>query len=270
MLEKEQLLLIIYFVVIILFVVVFLIVFTIAFQKRKNKLLLAQVESKKQYEDELSRAKIEIQEQTLKNVSWELHDNIGQLLSTAVMHINMLKRNHPHTPEEPVDDIRELVSTGLQEIRSLSKTLNSEVIQNIGLEKSIRLELQRFEKLNFLETELVVLGDPVEIKPNDEIILYRILQEFLSNTIKHAEAEHLSIMLDFRPEELYILCKDDGIGYDMNTVQANSGLLNIQSRAQLIKATAQLDSTLGQGVTLELQYPIPATNNKQHIHSTTS
>ncbi len=255
-LSKEQILLIVYFVLIILFFVSFGIIFFIAFQRRKNKLLLDKLKAEQRFEDEIFKSRIEIQEQALKNVSWELHDNIGQLLSTAVMQINILGTTLDAGVNDSLEDVRKLVGDSLQEIRSLSKTLNHEVIQNVGLEKSIRVELKRFEKLNFLTPTIEVTGEEVHIDPKDEIILYRIIQEFFSNTIKHAEASHLDVTLEYTADMLKITIQDDGVGFDMKSVQANSGLLNMKSRASLVKATLDYTSAPDKGVLLTLSYPI--------------
>ncbi|MFD2565645.1 sensor histidine kinase [Aquimarina rubra] len=234
---------------------IFGIMFFVAFQRRKNKLLLERFKAEQRFEEELQNSKLEIQEQTLKNVSWELHDNIGQLLSTAVMQINILSTNLEPKIKESVQDIRGLVGDSLQEIRNLSKTLNHEVIQNIGLVKSIQVELDRFKKLNFLTPEFIVIGEEVMINPKDEIILYRVIQEFFSNTIKHAEASHLLVKLEYTASDLTITIKDDGVGYDMTSVQANSGLLNMKSRAALVNAQFNCTSEPGKGVLLILRYP---------------
>ncbi len=256
MLEKEQILLIVYFIVIILFFVIFGIVFFVAFQRRKNKLIFDKLKAEQRYEDEIFKSKIEIQEQTLKNVSWELHDNIGQLLSTAVMHINIMGTSLEDKASESLQDVRKLVGDSLQEIRNLSKTLNHEVIQNIGLEQSIKVELKRFEKLNFLTPTLTVKGEEVYVDPKDEIILYRIIQEFFSNTIKHAEASKLDVILDYQSKSLNITIQDNGVGYDMKSVQANSGLLNMESRASLVNAKLDCVSSVNKGVRLTLSYPL--------------
>ena len=255
MLKKEEVLLIAYFIVVILFFVIFGIVFFIAFQRRKNKLLLEKLKAEQQFEEELKNSKLEIQEQTLKNVSWELHDNIGQLLSTAVMQINILGNSLGEKGTEALQDVRSLVGDSLQEIRSLSKTLNHEVIQNIGIEKSIQTELARFEKLNFLQPHFKVTGTSKTINPKEEIILYRIVQEFFSNTIKHAEAENLFVHLDYTKDSFTITIKDDGVGFEMDNVQANSGLLNMRSRAALVNATLDYITAPEQGVALILRYP---------------
>ncbi len=256
MLEKEQILLIIYFTVIILFFIIFGIIFFIAFQRRKNKLLLEKLKAEQRFEDEIFKSRIEIQEQALKNVSWELHDNIGQLLSTAVMQINIMGTVIDAKSADSLQDVRKLVGDSLQEIRNLSKTLNNEVIHNIGLEKSIQVELDRFEKLRFLKTELTVAGEEFHVDPKDEIILYRIIQEFFSNTIKYAEASNLKVALEYTSKNLIIKILEDGVGFDMKSVQASSGLLNMKSRAALVKASFDYKSAPGKGVSLLLSYPV--------------
>ncbi len=256
MLDKEQILLIIYVTVIILFFIIFGITFFIAFQRRKNKLLLEKLKAEQRFEDEIFKSRIEIQEQALKNVSWELHDNIGQLLSTAVMQINIMSTSIDTGSADSLQDVRKLVGNSLQEIRNLSKTLNHEVIQNVGLEKSIRVELERFKKLNFLTPTFEIKGEEAYIDPKDEIILFRIIQEFFSNTIKHAEASNLNVALEYTAEMLKISIQDDGVGFDMKSVQANSGLLNMKSRASLVNAELEHKSEPNKGVLLILRYPI--------------
>ncbi len=256
MLEKEQILLIVYFTVIILFFIVFGIVFFVAFQRRKNKLLFDKFKAEQRFEDEIFKSRLEIQEQALKNVSWELHDNIGQLLSTAVMQINIMSTGIETKSAESLQDVRKLVGDSLQEIRNLSKTLNNEVIHNIGLEKSIRVELDRFEKLRFLKTKLSVIGEEIDIDPKDEIILYRIIQEFFSNTIKYAEASNLEVELKYTSNSLDIKIQEDGVGFDMKTVQENSGLLNMKSRAAMVKAGYDYKTAPGKGVVLTISYPL--------------
>lgn len=274
MLEEEQIVLIVYSTVILLFFIVFGILFFIAFQRRKNKLLLSNLKKEQEFKAALQNSKLEIQEQTLKNVSWELHDNIGQLLSTAIIHINMLNTNRDQKIAGSVEDIKKLVADSLQEIRSLSKTLNHEVITNIGLKKSVRNELSRFEKLNFLKTQLTVMGEEKLLNPKDEIIIYRIIQEFFSNSVKHAKASNLKVLLNYDSEKLQVVIKDDGIGYDMRTVQANSGLLNMQSRAALIDASMKLVSEIDKGVSLSLEYPFTKNLDKEQpskkIHQNSS
>lgn len=255
MLAKEELLLIVYFIVVILLLTTFGIIFFITFQRRKNKLLFEKLETEKRFEEELIQTRLEIQEQTLKNVSWELHDNIGQLLSVANMQLNILNRTMEHPMKQSLIEIKEVVANSLQEVRSLSKSLNNEVVDYSGLEASVKNELERFKRLNILQTSFSSEGESFSIPPKDAIILFRILQEFFSNVIKHSRADTLDLQFKYRVEALYIEVRDNGIGFNPETVDKNSGLLNMTSRAELIKADFHLNSSETSGTSLYLRYP---------------
>lgn len=249
--------LLIYMLFVLIAITSLVILFFIVFQKRKNKLLIDKIKQKQAFEKELSNAQTEIQEQTLKNIGWELHDNVGQLLAAASMQLNILKTKLDNDDVlNSFKDASDTVKESLKEVRMLSRSLNNEVILNIGFEKSISNELDRLKKMKFASAELNVKGDIVEFdNKKHEIIIFRILQEFFSNTVKYSEAKNLSVILDYQENHLKIIAKDDGVGFDMTTVNKGAGLLNMQSRAELINMEYQLISQPGDGVTLELLYP---------------
>lgn len=262
MLAKEELLLIIYFILVILFLVSFAIIFFLTFQKRKNKLLYDKFEAEKRFERELVQSKLEIQEQTLKNVSWELHDNIGQLLSVANMQLNILSGAIDKPFQLKVIDIKEVVSGALGEVRALSKSLNNEVVGYAGLEASVKGELSRFERLNIIKTSFFSIKDPFEIPQKDAIILFRILQEFFSNVIKHSKASKLDVEFRYSKNELFIRASDNGKGFDPEKVVKSSGMFNMKSRAELIKTDFILNSSEGKGTSLSLGYPTKTLQNE--------
>lgn len=217
-------------------------------------MLYEKFEAEKRYEQEIAQSRLEIQEQTLKNVGWELHDNIGQLLSVANMQLNMLARTTKDEMFTSVTDIKEIVANSLQEVRSLSKSLNNEVVDYAGLEESVKNELTRFERLNIINTSIETTGEPYPIPSRDTIILFRILQEFFSNVIKHSKADHLKVEFHYTPREVRILARDNGVGFDIKEANKSSGLINMESRARLIGAGFELNSSPEEGTYVSLQY----------------
>jgi len=133
------------FIILIMFFTLF-----IVFQRNKAAMLLEQKEKERIFEETLKRSEIEIKENALKNIAWELHDNVGQLLSLAKLELNILKPKSIHNADK-IDEISEIIGSSLHEIRTLSKILNAEYINNIGLESSIKIEIERFNRLKFLE-----------------------------------------------------------------------------------------------------------------------
>jgi len=260
MLENEQILLIIYFVAVIFLLVTFVVLFFIVFQRRKNKFLLERLEAEKRFEKELADSQLEIQEQTFKNIAWELHDNVGQLLSVANIQLNILKTKLSDEYQLQVDETKGIVTESLQEIRNLSRSLNKDVILSNGLINSVQIEMDRFNRMNFLKAHLSISGNECCINDKDEIIIFRILQEFFSNVIKHAKADNLFVTLSYEDKWLLVDAHDDGVGFDLKEVKMSSGLINMKSRAKLIKAKIKIEAQVGAGVKLTLAYPFKNEN----------
>ena len=108
------------------------------------------------YQKEINKVRVEMVEQTLKNISWEIHDNIGQILSTMNLYGYKIHSEVPEKFQPPVEELQELIQTAISEVRGLSKSLNTDYIKNVGLIKSVKLELDRFKRLSFMETEFEI------------------------------------------------------------------------------------------------------------------
>ncbi len=234
---------------IILFIVVALIILFTVFQKRKNYLIIEQEKAKKRFEREITETQIEIREETLRNISWELHDNIGQLLTLAKIQLQSATK-------ENIKEVSETITKGLTEVRSLSKLINPEAIKNINLQEAIQLEIDRFNRLNFINSSLIIEGEEKEIDQNHNIIIFRILQEFFSNTIKHSRASTLQVSLEYKSEDLIITAKDNGVGFTSDEKKEGIGLINIKNRAKLIGAEIIFLSEKNKGTSLEIQYKL--------------
>lgn len=220
----------------------------VVFSRRKDKLLLEQKEAQKKFEREIAETEIEIREETLKNISWELHDNIGQLLTLAKIQLQSATK-------ETIGEVSETIGKSLSELRLLSKLINPDAIKKIKLKEAIQLEIDRFNRLNFIKSELKVTGKEQIINEKASIVIFRILQEFFSNTIKHSRATALNVSIDFSNNELNIEAKDNGVGFDKEDIQGKGiGLQNMKNRAELIGANANIVSVPKQGTTLTINY----------------
>jgi two-component system NarL family sensor kinase len=219
------------------------------FQRRKNDLLKDQEKEREQFEKEIAETQIEIREETLRNISWELHDNIGQLLTLAKIQLQSATKQN-------IKEVSETISKGLSEVRALSKLINPEAIHNINLKEAVQLEIDRFNRLNFIDSSLILLGDEKEIDKKHSIIIFRILQEFFSNTIKHSRATTLKVSLDYQNDELIIIVKDNGVGFLSEVKKEGIGLSNIKNRAILICAEAIFSSEKDKGTTLKIHYKL--------------
>ncbi|MBC8756337.1 LPXTG cell wall anchor domain-containing protein [Kordia sp. YSTF-M3] len=229
--------------------VVAIIALFLVFIKRKNKLLTEKELAKREFENAIAETQIEIREQTLRNISWELHDNIGQLLTLAKIQLHQIEGCN-----EDISEVTETISKSLTELRALSKLINPDALKNIMLPEALSLEVARFNRLNFIEATLTIKGEEQIIDDKAEIILFRILQEFFSNTIKHAKASKLDVTLTYENRRLTITAKDNGKGFNKSEDASNKGigLLNMKSRGKLIGAEIELESQLEKGTELTI------------------
>jgi signal transduction histidine kinase len=151
-------------------------------------------------------------------------------------------------------EVSETIGTGIDELRALSKLINPEALKSLSLSEAVSLEIDRFNRLKFIAAQLTIKGEVVPIESNTQIILFRILQEFFSNTIKHSRASSLKVVLDYTDEKLTITAADNGVGFDKDDNFMGIGLKNMKTRAKLINSTLKLDSVKGEGTALHLTY----------------
>lgn len=221
----------------------------VIFQKKKTYLIKRQILEKKNFDNEIINLQIEIREQTLRNISWELHDNIGQMLTLAKIQLQTLEGN------ATLDEAKNTLGNALQEVRALSKSINPEFLKTITLFDAVDLEITRFNRLNFIKSDLRQKGETFKISKKVEIVLFRILQEFFTNTIKHSQAKELEVSFEFTDENLSIIATENGIGFNLKNFKKNGiGISNIQKRGKLINAEITIESEIGKGSTLTINY----------------
>jgi hypothetical protein len=251
--EKEVQSFLIIFSIVAFFLALTLILLFAIFQNRKNKLLRNQQEAENRFKEEIIETQIEIKEDTLRNVSWELHDNIGQLLTLSKIQMQNAKDN-PDAIDEAIITIGEC----LNELRSLSKLINPDTLANLSLVEALQLEVERFNRLRYLDATLECSSNFFALNSKVELIIFRMLQEFFTNTIKHSKAKKLRVHVNYDENELHIKAEDNGVGFDDSKMKNFSGigLSNIKNRAVLIGADVEITSSKGKGTQLTLTYKI--------------
>jgi signal transduction histidine kinase len=212
---------------------------------------LQQRETEKKFEKAIAETQIEIREETLRNISWELHDNIGQLLTLAKIQVN-IAQDDPNK----LGEVTETITKSLTELRSLSKLINPDTIKSLSLIEAFTLEIERFNRMQFIKATITSNDEIEELDDKAEVIIFRILQEFFTNTIKHSKASNLDVNVHYGKEKLVIQAKDDGVGFDHLDCPSKRGigLSNMQNRGKLIGADVQLISEKEKGTAITLIY----------------
>ncbi len=244
-----------------IFIFVIFVFFYSRVMERQNSMLLKEQKLRNEYDETILKTQLEIQEQTLKTISEEIHDNIGQALSLAKLKLNTLKYDQPDLLVEKINDSRELVSKAIRDLRDLSRSLNTDSIASMGLVRALEQELDIFRKSGF-QTTLYTEGEIQKMEPQKELILFRIVQESLNNIIKHADARTIRVTALYTEHELDLQVEDDGKGaasgqLDMDENSFKSlGLRNMHNRAKMIGGGFSIHSVPGNGTIIKLNIPL--------------
>lgn len=231
-------------------ILIFFIVITLAFRYRKRK--KENEEMRVRFSEQLLASKLEIQEQTLQHVSRELHDNLGQMASLIKINLSTVQLKDPAKAEDKLANTKELVKQLITDIKLLSVSLNTDKINKLGLARALKIEEEKLLKTGIFKVSLSLPDNLPVIDSEKEIIIYRMVQEILNNTIKHSKAKNISISMLYQPGRLELKVTDDGIGFDAQKKLADvddtgNGLTNLQSRAKVINAIYSINSQPGKG-----------------------
>ncbi len=239
-------------IVVILFFIIFFYLFIIQLHRRRILHQKEVVDLKVQYEQTILQSQLEIQEQTFKNISQEIHDNIGQVLSLAKLNLNTI----PHNDNaEKIALTEELLGKAISDLRDLSKSLNSEKITDIGICEAIKQELTIVEKVSHIKTVFLCANDDITLSNEQTIIAFRMMQEIFNNILKHARANEIMVDVTATGKLITICITDNGIGFDperLKSTETGIGLKSIQQRCKIINAECIIKSTPGKGTGVEI------------------
>ena len=241
----------------------FMISFLVLYRSRHRKLLREREQLRLSYERELLKSQLEIQEQTFRHISQEIHDNIGQTLSLAKLNISTMDPAQPGGMEQKITDSKKLVTQAINDLRNLSHGLNTDYVADMGLARAIEHELEMIRKSGGQETVFQTEGDAYRLDKQREVIIYRIVQETLNNILKHAASRKIIIHLHYRPEEITLTITDNGKGFDLTPLDLDKsfglGIKNMHNRARLMGARFKISSTLGEGTSVLVNVPVANT-----------
>ncbi len=259
--DNDIFIMIISVTVVLLILVIFIISFLFMYKNRQTRYGAEMESLKEKYAQEILKTELEIKEQTLKNIAEEIHDNVGQVLSLAVLNLSAIESENPQKVDK-IEHITRLVQKALSDLRNLSKTLDADNIATLGLLPIIKFELDLLEKSGVYKTVLELSGSETRLSGHKELVIYRIIQESLNNIVKHAHASCVIVKINFSTDTLDIEIRDDGIGFAVNIHSATNpqnigaGLRNMKKRAVLIGADFTVASGPTTGTVISLIIPL--------------
>lgn len=247
----------------------FLIYRTIQNYNAKSLALQLKLEELKfEQEKMIMQAEIEIQEQTFQFISMEIHDNITQVLSLAKLHLNCLELTRNAENITRLENSKDLISKSLIDLSNLSKSLDSDLIESHGLIHAVEYEIERWKKFSKNTINLEVSTSVQFMDKQKELLIFRIIQEALSNVMKHAEATLLNVQIEKDGENLVIAIRDNGNGFDSGKVYENkkagqmAGLKNMRHRAESLMGELEVVSSPGKGSNIVVSIPLSSNINE--------
>lgn len=208
------------------------------------------------HQRQLAQATIDGQEKERVEIGKELHDNIGQQLTTVKLLLDMAKITADAQTLERVNMALRGVSGLIDEVRSISRSLVPPTLKDLGFIDSVNDLIDSIRYTQSLSIELDYYDfDEDQLPENKKLALYRIIQEQINNIVKYARARHVSIFLRLSHDNVLLQIKDDGIGFDVKSVKKGLGITNISNRAELFGGNALLTSSPGNGCEVNVCIP---------------
>jgi len=207
-------------------------------------------------------AMLEGQEKERKRIAQDLHDRLGSMLSTVKLHFQSLEGKVNQQQQESDKQFKkafQLLDDLVEEVRKVSNNIVSGVLMKFGLVAALADLRDTIMGANQVQLELVTYNLDERLETPTEIALYRIVQELLSNALKHAQATELTVNIQREEDTLRLLVEDNGIGFDQAAVQGGMGLKNIESRVANLGGKLTIDSEKGRGTTVIVEVELNKT-----------
>ena len=220
----------------------------------------------------LSRRLFEVQEEERKRLARDLHDDVGQALTALKIQLESMARPGAElTARSRIEEIVDTVQHTLERVRQLSLSLRPPQLDDLGLVPALRSHLDRQARVAGLHAHFEAEDAPQELAPDAETACFRVAQEAINNVLRHARARNLWVRLFTAGGRLAISVRDDGRGFDLDSVRARAangaslGLVGMEERMALAGGSFELRSSPGQGTVLLATFPIAVAGKERVV-----
>ena len=230
------------------------------YQRKQIRYIKEKKEMQSQFNEALMQSQLETHEATLNQISEEIHDNIGQLLSSTKMLLGITERNLENIPDT-LKTAEQTLGKAIQDLRSLSKSLNKEWLHQFNITDNLKTEVDRINTARTIRTEYFTSTTFLPMQAEAQVMLFRIVQEAVQNCIKHANAQRITIRTLYSHEQITVTVDDDGDGFmQANQTASGVGMMNMQHRTKLLGGTIAWNP-LTQGTQVFISLPV----QPQHV-----
>jgi signal transduction histidine kinase len=214
----------------------------------------------------LSARLLTTQEAERRRIATELHDEVGHALILIKLRLGVVRKALRDDQAEAREDCQRLaqaVDRLIEDIRRLTRDLRPTVLEDLGLAGALRWLAGNCSRGGQLDVTTSITDVDALVGADAQIILYRIVQEALTNVRKHAQARRVSLSVDTNKDRLAVVVEDDGTGFDAEVVTARGatdrglGLATMEERARMLGGSLSIASAMGKGTRLTLRVPVP-------------
>jgi two-component system sensor histidine kinase UhpB len=196
-----------------------------------------------------------VQEAERRRIARELHDEVGQTLTGVMLQVEGLAATIPEELREQLDELRETARLGTEEVRRIARRLRPEALEDLGLQSALAALATSIAEQAHIRIARTV--DPrVTLSEHEELVVYRVAQEALTNVARHADAENAQLRLERHPGKAVLTVCDDGCGLAPNEHSQSHGIRGMRERAMLIGAQIAIGPAPGHGTEVKLTIPL--------------
>lgn len=221
----------------------------------KKKLVQQLMHEQQLQQKRITAAVIKATENERAAVGKELHDNVNQVLTTVKLYQELCLTNTGDTQHLLLKSIA-LLQDSINEIRGLSKRLSAPSLGKILLKESVAELIEAINATNRIQIDYKPHIDGIVVPDDVHLAIYRIIQEHLTNILKHAKATKADVVLDFIDNNLLLSIWDNGVGFDTGKKRSGIGIANMESRVEDLDGTIEIESAPGMGCRLDVKIPL--------------
>ena len=204
---------------------------------------------------ESARTALSMQEAERTRVARELHDEVGQTLTAMLLQIEGLASEVAVDLRDEVEELRETARIGAEDVRRIAQRLRPEALDELGLHSALLALTAGFAEQAHVATERRIARD-LPLTKEEELVVYRVAQEALTNIARHAQARHAELLLEQEDGAVILKVGDDGTGAQRAQLMSSYGIRGMRERAMLIGATLDVVSAPNRGTQVVLRVPI--------------
>ncbi|HDR52211.1 MAG TPA: sensor histidine kinase [Mariniphaga anaerophila] len=223
--------------------------FFVSYQKRILKKELEINRIKAEQQKEILKNIFLAQEKERKRIAQDLHDEVGAMLSVVKLNVARFeKKSENKEIQSLAAETKNYLNDVIGQVRRISRALMPPSLEKLGLYYAIEELAGRVNDTGQMQVEFRKTGEPYRFDIKKELAIFRIVQELVNNSIKHAKASHIKLTIRFGSNGLGLAFADNGVGFDLEKiVNTGLGIRNLESRSQIIGAHFKMKSTPGKG-----------------------